>query len=148
MTFHTNVGEAHKSSVLLDGNWKPYTEYKADRPRNPCGQKKFFAGPKNHHTLVSGVTCKLSLLSFYHFLQRGGASWCRGLLSTGLTTSSYYTYYCKLLGLFFNYQAQTMTMTTVYYNEPGQSLGLLFKDGYHSLIMYESNSLGFTTLPS
>ena len=46
MTFHTNVGVAHKSSVVLDGNCKCYIEYKAGRPRNPCGPKNSSLDPK------------------------------------------------------------------------------------------------------
>ena len=41
-----HVGVAHKSSVVLDGNYKRYIEYKADRPRNPCGHTNLSPNPK------------------------------------------------------------------------------------------------------
>ena len=46
LTFRTNVGVAHKSSVVLDGNCNCYIEYQADQPRNPCGHKNSSPNPK------------------------------------------------------------------------------------------------------
>ena len=42
---HTNVGMAHKSSVL-DEHFTRYMGYKADRSRNPCGHKNSSPDPK------------------------------------------------------------------------------------------------------
>ena len=39
VTFHTNVGAAHKSRKVLDENLTDYNKYKADRPMNPGGHR-------------------------------------------------------------------------------------------------------------
>ena len=51
LTFHTNFGVAHKSSLVLNGNCKCYIEYKDDRPRYPCGKKIHRRTQKSPHAV-------------------------------------------------------------------------------------------------
>ena len=66
LTFHTNVGVAHKSSVVLGGNCKCYIEYKADRLRNPCGQKNSSPNPKitAHYCILYSAHCIIQTANF------------------------------------------------------------------------------------
>ena len=48
---HKSWSGALVPSLVLDENFTGYFEYRADRPRNPCGHKNSSPSPKNHYTL-------------------------------------------------------------------------------------------------